>query len=240
MNILEVIKNFTQKNITIIKKELANNINVLKGSIEEVANKAHTHDNIEVIRNLSANEEGFVLYKDEPLKAIAEVDTTGLMTKEAYDTDNDGIVDIANNIQGVHQSQPWSYYGKDGEGNIGIFPIPVTPAKIMGKLQAVKLDVKANETITVGLLEGNTSNNVFVQCYEYEQGEQDIIKTLKVFNNSERDNFYYNEENISFTNGMEINTEYELSFSLNEDGLYESDVALNNFLEVDKVIVKTM
>jgi hypothetical protein len=63
----------------------------------------------------------FFYYPD----VIIETASFGDMFKSVYDTNNNGIVDKAEKINGVDQAGNLYYYGKDTNGNIGFFLIPI-------------------------------------------------------------------------------------------------------------------
>lgn len=70
-------------------------------------------------------------FSEVPLATKDYVDTavaggvgTDLMTKAVYDTDNDGIVDIADNVEGVTTAGNDKYYGTDDKGAVGFHQLP--------------------------------------------------------------------------------------------------------------------
>lgn len=65
---------------------------------------------------------------------------TNYMQKSVYDSDNDGVVDKAERVQGVEAAASSSYYGKDASGSVGFHKIPDAV-----DLSKVETDIKANK-----------------------------------------------------------------------------------------------
>ena len=83
------------------------------------------------------------------------------------------------------------------------------------------------------MIKQNKLNDLIIQAYEFTQGEQDVVTTLKEFNNADSSNFYYDKDNVVFTeNGCKIKNEYEVvsTPSTTEEGLYELDFSKENFI----------
>lgn len=70
--------------------------------------------------------------------AVTGGDTTNFMLKSAYDTDDDGKVnlavaaDTAAQLTGVQGIQPLHYYGKDADGNVGFHLLPAISGGVDG------------------------------------------------------------------------------------------------------------
>lgn len=158
-----------------------------------------------------------------------EVNTSTLLDKETYaskiNSDSVKKADISSNIEGYDTSGEFTYYGKNKNGEIGFHPFPIGDNGEINNFQSVKLNVKTNDNIYIELLNENTNNDLIIQGYEFQEGEQNISSTIKIFNNAESANFNYNEENIDFSNGMHIKNKYTISNSLdNTSGFYESEI----------------
>lgn len=168
---------------------------------------------------------------------IKNIDTKNLLTKDMYDTDDDGIVDKAKKIYGIEESSLFSVYGKSPTGEEGFYEFPIgTIYDNTNKFQSVRQDVIANEVYIIDLINKNKQNNLIVQCYEFKEGEQDHTTTLRTFNNTDEDNFYYNSDEIEFKNGMKIKNNYIIANSLNSDYFYESEVInRSDYLEILKI-----
>lgn len=91
-------------------------------------------------------------------------------------------------------------------------------------MDKVTLNIKAGENITIDTGVDLNDKNCSIQCFKHEDGAQNVIKNIKEFNNTNKDNFYFNSENISFQNSMKINTTHKLESVLNGDGLYETSI----------------
>lgn len=76
---------------------------------------------------------------------------------------------------------------------------------------------------TKEILINSQQGKILLQAYKFIEGEQDIVKILKTFNNMESGNFNYNPENVLFNNpGMQIRDSYTLELCEYLDGLYIS------------------
>ena len=82
------------------------------------------------------------------------------------------------------------------------------------------------------MIKQNKLNDLIIQAYEFTQGEQDVVTTLKEFNNKDANNFYYDKDNLVFTNeGAKIKNEYEVMSTNNQDtGFYELDLSQEGFI----------
>ena len=109
----------------------------------------------------------------------------------------------------------FSVYGKSPSGEEGYYEFPIRYINDQtNKFQSVRQDAKANEVYIVELIKQNKLNDLIIQCYEFQKGKQDIVTTLKEFNNSDGNNFYYDKDNFVFT----------------ENGIYELDFCNENFI----------
>lgn len=89
--------------------------------------------------------------------------------------------------------------------------------------QVVKMDVKANEKITLPLDSENIDNKLIIHCYEHLESLETIITIMKQFNNSNAGNFHYNAAHVDFTGGMHIKNMHPVNMTLNGE-VYESEV----------------
>ena len=168
---------------------------------------------------------------------INNIDTSNFMGKAIYDTDDDGIVDEAkttNTIKGLESATLFSVYGKSPNGEEGFYEFPIGYIDDQtNKFQSVRQNAKANEVYVIELIKQNKLNDLIIQAYEFTQGEQDVVTTLKEFNNGDSDNFYYDKDNLVFTSdGCKIKNEYEVTStpSTTEEGLYEIDFSKEGFI----------
>ena len=167
---------------------------------------------------------------------ISNIDTSTFMDKNTYDTDDDGIVDeakTANTIKGLESASLFSVYGKSPEGKEGYYEFPIGYIDDQtNKFQSVRQDAKANEVYTVELIKSNKLNDLIIQAYEFTEGTQDVVTTLKEFNNKDANNFYYDKDNLAFTDeGAKIKNIYNVMSTRNEDtGFYELDLSQEGFI----------
>lgn len=169
------------------------------------------------------------------------IDTSELLDKSTYASEtNEGSIkmaDEAKKIEGIEESTLFSVYGKSPSGVEGFYEFPIGVIdENTNKFQSVRQNAIANEVYTVELINENKKNDLIVQCYEFIPGEQDLVTTLREFNNTDKDNFYYNTENIEFDNGMQIKNNYKLNNTQNDDKFYESElINKNDFLNIIEI-----
>lgn len=225
-NIQNILKQ-SQDEIDDLKDKTDNSnkeINVLKEKAE--------HDNRDVLDNFTENINGKLLYKNKPI----EIETSNILDKATYDTNNDGIVDkasIAKKIENIESAPLFSVYGKSPNGEMGFYEFPIGVINDeTNKFQSVRQNAKANEVYTIELISPNKLNDLIIQAYEFIQGEQDVVTTLKEFNNKDANNFYYDKDNVVFTNeGAKIKNEYEVISTKNKNtGFYELDLSQEGFI----------
>ena len=165
-----------------------------------------------------------------------DIDSTKLMKKTIYDSDDDGIIDeakTAQKIKGIEEQPFFSVYGKSPEGKEGFYEFPIGHIDDQtNKFQSVKQNAKANQIYTVELIKTNKLNDLIIQAYEFTEGMQDVVTTLKEFNNKDANNFYYDKNNLVFTDeGVKIKNKHEVISTKNEDtGFYELDLSEENFI----------
>ena len=96
------------------------------------------------------------------------------------------------------------------------------------------LNVVSGQICTVNIDSGSNLCEQIVQAWEFEEGLDDLITILKTFNNAEKDNFYYNSNEIEFTNSeCKVKDKYILNSNLNSDGFYESEIInKDDFVEI--------
>ena len=167
---------------------------------------------------------------------INNIDTSNFMDKSTYDNDNDGIVDkskYSESIEGIESSALFSVYGKSPNGEEGFYEFPIGYIDDQtNKFQSVRQNAKANEVYVIELIKQNKLNDLIIQAYEFTEGAQDVVTTLKEFNNKDASNFYYDKDNLLFTDeGAKIKDDYEVISTKNEDtGFYELDLSNEGFI----------
>lgn len=97
--------------------------------------------------------------------------------------------------------------------------------------QKVLLNVQNNKRYNIPI--NNSNNRVLTQAFKFVEGEQNIIETIKSFQNNDKDNFYYDENNVIFNNeGSSIKNLFNLE-TINNNNLFESLMdEKNKFLEL--------
>ena len=182
------------------------------------------------------DKETFNATKTDLEEKINNIDTSIFMSKSIYDNDEDGIVDkskVAEKIEGIESTPLFSVYGKSPNGEEGFYEFPIGYIDDQtNKFQSVRQNAKANEVYTIELIQPNKLNDLIIQAYEFVQGEQDVVTTLKEFNNKDASNFYYDSNNLVFTeDGAKIKNEYEIASVKNEEtGFYELDFSNEGFI----------
>ena len=167
---------------------------------------------------------------------ISNIDTSNFMGKAIYDTDNDGIVDkskYSESIEGIESAPLFSVYGKSPEGKEGYYEFPIGYIDDQtNKFQSVRQNAKANEVYTIELIKTNKLNDLIIQAYEFTEGTQNVVTTLKEFNNKDANNFYYDKDNLAFTSeGAKIKNRYNVMSTKNENTkCYELDLSKEGFI----------
>lgn len=165
------------------------------------------------------------VYSNQKTQELIDDVIDKTLDKETYASEtNEGAVKYADNLSVTLKAQPLQYYGTNNENELGMHYFPINTKDNTGLEQRVCLNAKANQIITVDSALDISDNKVLVQCYKFVEGEKDIISTIKTFNNTEKDNFFYDEDNIEFTDSMHIKKEHEINSRKNSKGYYETDV----------------
>ena len=166
----------------------------------------------------------------EDLKLATKDET---MYKENYVSDiNDGYVkaaDKAKTLEGTELAKPYQFWGIDinGEAKYQYLPLTNNQEIHQGNFEQRELiNVAANDIYEIGSLNELDECKIFVQAYTEIKGQQNIVGTIKKFNNEDKDKFYYNTNgNIEFgENGCSIKEIYEYEIKKNSDGFYETKI----------------
>lgn len=96
------------------------------------------------------------------------------------------------------------------------------------------LNTTANNTHQISL-NNESQCDLIIQAWEFEEGQQDVVSIIKNFNNADKNNFYYNKDNISFDDKCKIKDSYELKSELNSEGFHETVFNKNDFIELFKL-----
>lgn len=186
--------------------------------IEEVTGKINPSGQLVITFSgtdfqIETTDDVYLVYTQKEIVAgTVDVDLTGYMDKKTYESDvNVGNVkksDSSLKIEGVNSSNPLTYYGKDSSGKIGFHAFPVDANKDGEVQQKVLLNVTNGSVHSIPTIGDITDGKSIIQAYKFVQGEQNVIRTIKEFNNGEEENFYCDKSNISFKNGCSINSEF--------------------------------
>ena len=102
--------------------------------------------------------------------------------------------------------------------------------------QKVSLNATKNNSIEIATADSN--NKLMIENYKFIKGKENTTSIIKKFNNSNKDNFIYNPDEIDFDdNNTCVKNKYVYDMRINSDGLYESEVInKSDFLEISEVI----
>ena len=102
--------------------------------------------------------------------------------------------------------------------------------------QKVSLNAAKNNSVEIATADSN--NKLMIDNYKFIKGRENTTSIIKKFNNSNKDNFIYNPDEIDFDdNNTCVKNKYIYDMKANSDGLYESEVInKNDFLEIKEVI----
>lgn len=102
--------------------------------------------------------------------------------------------------------------------------------------QKVSLNATKNNSVEIATTDSN--NKLMIDNYKFIKATENTTSIVKKFNNSNKDNFIYNPDEIDFDdNNTCVKNKYVYDMKANSDGLYESEVInKNDFLEIREVI----
>ena len=157
----------------------------------------------------------------------------GLLDSSYASDINEGSVKMADNLSTIKNTSPLQYYGTDNDNKLGMHYFPINMDKTnTGIEQKIALDAKANTDITINSALDISDNKIVIDAYKLVDGTQDI-HTTKVFDNTEAHNFFYDKDNVAFTDSMHVKKEHEYAITLNVDSVYESEIInKNDFIEI--------
>lgn len=101
-----------------------------------------------------------------------------------------------------------------------------------------KVSLNATKNNSVEITTADSNNKLMIENYKFIKGKENTTSIIKKFNNSNKDNFIYNPDEIDFDdNNTCVKNKYVYDMKANSDGLYESEVInKNDFLEIKEVI----
>lgn len=193
-----------------------------------IAEYLHEHINKETLDRITIDVDGSLLFDGRKIESEITLEyLSNYMKREEFTSDvNVGNVkksDSALKIDGVENIQPLSYYGKDINGSIGFHILPTSNSEEGKVEQRVLLNVNSGQIYTIQSDNDLSKSKAIIQAYKYVKGEQDIISTIKEFNNGEKENFFYDENNILFNaDGCSIKNVFGIE-TTKSVSLYESE-----------------
>ena len=163
------------------------------------------------------------------------------LDKDTYMSEiNEGNVkcaDAANEIKGAELAKPYQFFGLDGTGEAKFQYLPIRGdggEVTQGNFEQRKIiDAKANDVYEIGSVNGLDEYRIFVQAYAEIEGQQNIISTIKEFNDFHKDSFYYNKENVEFvSDGCGIKNKYSVRVNLKKNDYFISnDINMDEFIK---------
>ena len=96
------------------------------------------------------------------------------------------------------------------------------------------MNVTANTDYGIKIEKGSKLCDQIVQVWEFEEGGTDLTTVAKTFNNHTSENFFYDSENIEFTDDVcKVKDKFVLNNNLNEEtGVYEIKLNKSEFIEL--------
>ena len=170
---------------------------------------------------------------------VTQNDLDDYLDKDTYMSEiNEGNVksaDVANSIKGVELAKPYQFFGVDatGESKFQYLPIQGDGQVTQGNFEQRKIvDAKANDVYEIGSVNGLDEYRIFVQAFKFKEGVKNIVSTVKEFNDSHKDSFYYNKENVEFvSDGCGIKNKYSVRVNLKKN-----DYFISNEINMDEFI----
>lgn len=157
---------------------------------------------------------------------------TGDMTKEIYDSNNNGIVDyaeLAQTVEGALESNPGEVYRHNPLTNkVEFCPLPIGNTK--ETKEPILFNALTKDVATYIELDGEYTSNC-VQVSEKLEDETNITATLESYTNNL---VTYKTDNVICTkDGLKIKDEYTLDNVLNEaTRSYETKLNKSEFIEL--------
>ena len=156
---------------------------------------------------------------------------TGDMTKEIYDSNNNGIVDyaeLAQTVEGALESNPGEVYRHNPLTNkVEFCTLPIGNTK--ETKEPIIFDNLTKDVATFIELDGEYTSNC-VQVSEKLEDETNITATLESYTNNLVT--YKTDSVVCTEDGLSIKDTWEINTTLNSDGFYESGIInKDDFLE---------
>lgn len=191
--------------------------------------------NIDVLERLS-DSNGSLTYNGTVISGIAVEDICTrsevikfLTNKANIDHSHEELHNHANNdvLSGISEiGGVLAYKGNPLEQNNSSYPTSITQKTILNA-------VNGSERAFID--DNNSYGKVIINAYKYVQGDDNVVQTLKEFNNANKENFIYNEDNVDFSQGMTLKDTYAFECSLlDPNGIYISEtIDLDSFISID-------
>lgn len=209
-------------------------LNTFKKAINKLGNYVSSN----FLRNdsLISNDESIIINSNGDNKVNISVDTTTLMRKAEYASlDNNGSVKLADEaigIKNVKLQHSMMYYGTDKDGNIGAHFLPITAEKLeSGMYQTTLLNVAADVPQYLPTECDLSDCKLIAQGYQFVIGEQNVVNTIKYFNNGNKDSFYYNQDTVQFGEDMSIKNTFIYPSTKVGDLYVSEEIDKTKFLE---------
>ena len=173
-------------------------------------------------------------FKGKEINRVKKAD----IAKELENLSKDNVNKLLQILSFINGSNPQQYLGTNIDNELGMHYLPTNSGTTNGNSieQRVVLNVKSGDIIPVETVADMQDQKAFIQVFKFEEGDQDVISTLKEFNNTNEDNFIYNSDNVSFDDTCHIKNKYTLSSTLNSDTeLYETKFNKSEFLNIQSM-----
>ena len=188
----------------------------LQGEIDGKAAASHTHTDIVENVNNSKLASAELIGTELVIKTADQTQVKADLARLATDSQSVDVKDIvlSGTILDVR-------YNDSSSKNIDLSGISSSSPASTNIKQYVFLNVTASQEYTKPLDLVDT-DKIIIQPYKFIPGEQNIVSTIKEFNNAEKQNFIYDPENVIFTEeGMQIKNEFVYT-SVAESDYYKS------------------
>lgn len=99
-------------------------------------------------------------------------------------------------------------------------------------------NVKAGDVLEMQTSLNFSIDNAIIQVYKFIDGAKNQTKVISNFTDDEKNNYIYNEENVSFANLVKIKDSYNIPLDINEDGFYETQmISKSDYKDINGITV---
>ena len=229
--------------------------NELKEGYDDAVAKKHEHDNKDVLDKFS-EADGSVLFDGKAIQGSG-ADIDAYTKKEVDDLLKEKIPTVTNDLTNELKTKYDDAAKKAHEhtnlavlenlstdGNDLFFKgVNVTNVVLPDggrSYPVVMLDAKANMQYSINISSGYKECDLLVQAWKFTEGTQNVEGIVKMFNNSDSNNFYYSD-NVEFTDSLcKIKDLFNIKSTVNtgKNNLYfgdEIDVsAFNTLIDIEE------